>query len=224
MLRPRSKERPHPKDFIGYATDESLKLKLMSLLDSYRINRSEDYRWVDEAVEQGKFKSRIAGREWKDVRKELTKMATIPKSMPHLVRISRIRQIVLTTGQAFTVIFLVLMIMSVQKTYFGFLSGALPYFTFLTIASMAVSMLIKPLSDRKISLDLDEFNRTHPDRFTETKKELKAIVQDLIHEFKQHTRKNLDKVTFTLYNLDYEDIEVVKTPRMWRKYYSVRFR
>jgi hypothetical protein len=63
---------------------------LIFLLDGYRINRFENPGAVEKAVQKGDLGGEIA-RKWKEIRLRLDKMASLPASIPGIVRLTQVR-------------------------------------------------------------------------------------------------------------------------------------
>ena len=222
------KKQKDKKNQQGTIDPESI-TKLISLLDAYRILRFEDFRWIDKAVDEKKLLPQFS-RDWKNVRKVLWKMATVPRDIKFVKTLQQLRSIVLFVGQTLFFGFLFIVILStLGLPQMAFFQPYIVYLGIVAIASFIVTIVARPLIDGKISFSVSNFYKEHPQRFEKRRTFLKKYVQMQIDAFRTWTLKNpddinLEKTEIKLYNVDYSGIRIHKPVRWYRKFYVVKLK
>ncbi len=194
---------------------------LILLLDGYRINLFENPATVDKAIQKGALGGEIAGK-WKEIRLSLDKMASVPASIPGVVRLTRVRIVFRFLTSVYTSVALILVVARfVLRLSYG------PFGEWLVISTVGVvpaAWLIGELANYRIAKKVEEFFEKNPKRLEGIRSDLKRTVQSLLYTlFHQIRRTGQDpkKLAFKIYNVDYEGIEVVRMPSRWAKYYLV---
>jgi len=213
-----------PKNTAIITDEVSSLINVISLLDSYRINRCEDFRWVDNSIKKGKFGQKFR-RVWKDARKILCKIARMPSSSRYIVRLMKIREFILFFGFAFPTTFMALsLIYAVSPSSLPWqpFPGFLSFIAILAFAIMLLTIIIPRYIDRKIAIFMEKFYQKDPAKYGNLHAQLKFIVQDLIfHVCRSIECLNHDPTKFRikLYNIDYGGIRLLKKPSRVRKFY-----
>jgi hypothetical protein len=196
-------------------------VSLIFLLDGYRINRFENPGAVERAVKNGDLGADIAGK-WKNIRLSLDQMASLPASIPGIVRLTKVRITFRFLASIYTVVALVLVVARfvLRLTYgqFG------EWFVISTVAVVPIAWVIGELANYRIAKKVEEFFKKNPKSLEEIRSNLKTTVQTLLFTlFHQIRRAGQDpkKFAFKMYNADYQGIEVVGMPNRWANYYLV---
>jgi hypothetical protein len=194
---------------------------LIFLLDGYRINRFENPAPVEKAIGRGDLGGEIS-RKWKEIRPSLDTMASLPASIPGVVRLTQVRIAFRFLASAYTAVALMLVVARfVLRLSYG------EFGEWLVISAagvIPVAWLVGELANYRIAKRVEEFFENNPRSLEEIRSELKKTVQSLLYTlFHQIRRAGQDskKFAFKMYNADYEGIEVVGMPTRWAKYYLV---
>jgi len=195
--------------------------ELIFLLDGYRINRFESPQAIERTVEKGALGQEIAGK-WRNIRSNLDEMASVPGSIPGVVRLTKIRIGFRFLASTYTLLALMLVVARfILHEDYG------QWGTWLVISTVAVvptAWIIAELANYRIAKRVEEFFGKHPQSLEKIRSDLKRTVQSLIFSlFHQIRRSGKDpkRQAFRIYNVDYEGIEVVQRPSRWVKYYLV---
>lgn len=224
--------------------------ELIIFLDGYRVHHYEEPKWIERLVKAGRLGYRFR-QEWDDVKHMLHKMAALPKSMHHLLRLAKLQSFVRFLGYLVSAFTFALMGISLfffwgrnpegLQTLVTILSyAAIPLVSFILLASVG-----PPYLGHRIYKELDRYRTQNPERFREFEARLKTLVQDLIDSLSNEiNRRRLEEkkeekgdqkrgkfqqksskgeFTFELFNPDYDGIQIRRKPRWLRKYYSVVF-
>lgn len=194
---------------------------LIFLLDGYRINRFENPAAVEKAVQRGDLGGEIA-RNWKEIRLSLDKMASLPASIPGVVRLTQVRIVFRFLASIYVCAALILVVARfvLQLSYGQF--GEWLVISVLGVAPTA--WVIAELANYRIAKKVEELFEENPRSLEEVRSDLKRTVQSLLYAlFHQIRRRGQDpkKFAFKIYNADYEGIEVVGMPTRWARYYLV---
>jgi len=200
-------ERSEEKSKLYEAKNLNTLKNVIFLLDGYRIHHYEEIGWVDRAVEAGDlgWKFRM---EWDDVRSLLMDMATLPKSLVHLLRWANMQSYLKLLGLIVSTLGIGLIGISLFL-FWGRQPGALSWtvtiLTYLSvpiIAGMVISFIGPILIARRIFNELDRYRQAHRERFNQYALRLKTIVQNLIdsliHSSKKGTVKPKEGPPFSL--------------------------
>ncbi|MFX1404807.1 MAG: hypothetical protein ACFE9D_10140 [Promethearchaeota archaeon] len=220
------KKQKDKKNKQGTIDPESI-TKLIGLLDAYRILRFEDFRWIDKAVDEKKLLPQFS-RDWKNVRKVLWKMATVPHEIKFVKTLQQLRSIILFVGQTIFFAFLFIVILStLGLPQMALFQPYILYLGIIAIASFILTLVARPLIDGKISFTVTNFYKEHPQRFEKRRAFLKKYVQMQIDAFRTWALKNpddidLEKTEIKLYNVDYSGIRIYKPVKWHRKFNVVK--
>jgi hypothetical protein len=196
-------------------------VELIFLLDGYRINRFENPDAVERTVEKGALGGDIAGK-WKEIRASLDEMASVPGSLPGVVRLTQVRIGFRFLASMYTAAALMLVVARfVLRVEYGLLGE---WLVISTVAVVPIAWVIAELANYRIAKRVEEFFKKNPRSLEAIRSNLKRTVQSLLFTlFHQIRRAGQDpkKFAFKMYNVDYEGIEVVRMPSRWVKYYLV---
>jgi len=206
--------------------------KLITLFDSYRIHRCEDFRWVDKAVNDGKLKKRFAN-EWKKHRKILSKMASLPRTLPNVKRLIKIRLVVRSLAAVYislaAIFFMANVLIRNSNLSISVPDFSSPAFFLIAITSVGALILSSMLNlfvNWRVALALDKYVKEHPEKLKVHRRRLKVIVQNLIYEAIRRIKElhELDNDTIELYTTEYESIDVVEEPKRTRNYFIAKLK
>jgi hypothetical protein len=227
MAKDKKKQKDGKKQEV--AIDPESITKLISLLDAYRILRFEDFRWIDKAVDEKKLLPQFS-REWKEVRRVLWKMATVPHDIKFVKTLQKLRAIVLFIGQTIFISFLFIVILStLGLPQMALFQPFILYIGLIAIGSFIMTIVARPLIDGKISLTVNNFYKEHPQRFEKHRAFLQKYVQIQINAFRTWAMNNPDdvdveKTEIKLYNVDYSGIRIHKSVAWYRRFYVVKLK
>jgi len=176
---------------------ETLK-SLIFMIDAYRIHHYEEIAWVDRAVERGDLGWRFR-YEWDELRKILMDMATVPKSLLHLLKWANIQSYLKLIGLIMSTIMIGLVGISLfffwgrQPGSLAWATTILSYVAVPLIAALIVSFAGPPLIARKIYRELTLYRDAHPEKFVKYEPRLKQIVQNLIDSLVYAVKKGRGK-------------------------------
>lgn len=194
--------------------------KMIFLVDGYRIGRCEDFRWVNKTAR------REIGRKiyckWEELEKILFKLARVPKDLPKIPNLVKIRMLIAYSSLIFPSMFLFLffnqilfkkslIIPSFVVMFFG--GGAI--ITYLLVQILCLYI------DYKISKMVSAYWNEHPEKYHLARLRLKSFVQFLIDELSncEVNSESSRGHRISLFNVDYDGIKILKKPRAWRKFY-----
>lgn len=194
---------------------------LIFLLDGYRVNRFENPGGVEKAVRSGGLSGEVS-RKWNEIRPSLDEMASLPASIPGVVRLTQIRITFRFLASAYTSAALILVVARfVLRLSYGELGE---WLVISAVGVVPIAWLIGELANYRIAKKVEKFFEDNPKSLEEIRSELKKTVQSLLYTlFHQIRRAGQDpkKFAFKMYNADYEGIEAVSMPTRWAKYYLV---
>jgi hypothetical protein len=194
---------------------------LIFLLDGYRVNRFENPAAVEKAVRKGDLGGEIS-RKWKEIRPSLDKMASLPASIPGVVRLTQVRIAFRFLASAYTSAALMLVVARfVLRLSYGEFGE---WFVISAAGVVPVAWLIGELANYRIAKKVEESFEKNPRSLEVIRSDLKKTVQTLLYTLFRHIRRagqDPKKFAFKMYNADYEGIEVVRMPTRWAKYYLV---
>jgi len=163
---------------------ETLK-SLIFMIDAYRIHHYEEIAWVDRAVDRGDLGWRFR-YDWDELRKILVDMATVPKSLLHLLKWANIQSYLKLLGLIVSTIMIGLIGLSLfffwgrQPGSLAWTTTILSYLAVPLIAILIVSFAGPALIARKIYAELSNYRETHPEKFARYEPRLREVVQNLI--------------------------------------------
>lgn len=176
---------------------ETLK-SLIFMLDGYRIHHYEEIAWVDRVVDRGDMGWRFRS-EWDELRKILIDMATVPKSLLHLLKWADIQAYLKFIGLVMSTAMIALVGVSLfffwgkQPANLALTTTILSYLAVPLIAILIVSFAGPPLIARKIYRELDKYREAHPEKFARYAPRLRETVQNLIDSLVDAVKKGKTK-------------------------------
>lgn len=170
-------------------------MALIFLLDGYRIHHYEEIGWVDKVVKAGDLGLSFR-KDWKDVRKILVRMATVPPSLIHLMKwavIQRSLQLTRLITSTFTLIIIgasLFFLWGRNPAGTSWIMLILQYIGIPLFVILIVTFFGPIIIARKIDSELSKFREKHPERFRESTSLLRVIVQKLIDSLAHHARSS----------------------------------
>lgn len=198
---------------------------LITLLDCYRINRYVQLDSTEKAVKSGKLEKFDV--KWREIRRILYKIASLPKLSASINKFVKIREgvkIIETAGSYLFVLGLGVFVLSYFKVCPKWLEPAYVYVGLPALIALLGTRLTTEFLNRKIALEIEDFSNNHPKKSRFLRARLRNIAQDLINKLGKHIkdrREDADKYKIDLYNTDYEGIKILKSPGTLRKHYTV---
>jgi hypothetical protein len=192
--------------------------KMITVVDSHRINLFLSVKHVDNEIEQVKLKDEIK-KEWKRVREKMVKMANASLNIPLLKKIAKIREVLR---------FIVWSIVFIAFATFMFtmIVGIGDFSIIWITASIAllILMALEPIFNYVIAKSVEKYYLENAQRFEGTKHQLKIFAQQLIYALKEEMQKakeSSEDNPIKIYNIDYQRIKVKKNPTLWRRHYVI---
>lgn len=206
--------------------DLQILMELVEILDSYRVHRYVDIRPVNEAIKKGKLKKEIASK-WEKIQPTLVKMASVTASIPGVIKLVKIRDLInflslIFLTSAFALIAMRLLFRSVPNPGFEFWEELIfPN----TLALMFIALIAKVIINRKIGFKIENFYREKGSRELDSNDiRLKECIQDFINILSNQVKRihfEPEKCIMQVYKIDYRKIRVIEEPSRFRKYYTV---
>jgi hypothetical protein len=198
--------------------------RLITIIDGYRINRCTELGRIEKDIQADKVGSKIA-QEWKDIRRLLYKVASVPRTIPKAVKLTKMRiTIRFLTFAYFAVAFILIMpILFFNSPFIELPPGVYGIISMIAVVSVIAERFSDHFLNWKIAVEIDNYYKSHPEKFRFLRLQLKKIVQDLINTLSKHVKdRNEDpkKHAFILYNIDYEGITITRNPGRLTKYYT----
>lgn len=164
---------------------ETLK-DIIFLLDGYRVHHYEELGWADRAIKVGEMGYKFK-QDWKNIRKILTGMAEVPKSLMYLFKLAKVQMLL-----RFISLVLSSVTMLVIGLTFFFYWGKNPtgtawvmfilrYLGIPLVIGFVLSFIGPPLIARKIYRKLDEYREERPEKFERYNRILRTTIQKLIY-------------------------------------------
>jgi hypothetical protein len=153
------------------------------------------------------------------------KMARVTSSIPGLIRLARIQsyfEILWQVSVPIMFIFLFVGIMAPDVPIIGLIS---PYVMIIAFTSLFTGLFSRFLIGNRIGRSIHAYYDKNPDAHKLREAEVRKAVQLLIDELSRYlliTGEDPEDHEVALGMVDYQNIEVTKSPRPWRKYYIVK--
>lgn len=185
---------------------ETLK-SLIFMIDGYRIHHYEEIAWVDRAVDRGDMGWRFRS-DWDELRKILIDLATVPKSLLHLLKWADAQAYLKFIGLIMSTVMIALVGASLfffwgrQPANLALTTTVLSYLAVPLIAILIISFAGPPLIARKIYGQLSEYREAHPEKFTRYAPRFRETVQNLIDSLTDAIKKGKVKPTESLSRRD----------------------
>ena len=171
---------------------------LIFMLDGYRVHHYEEIAWVDRAVDRGDMGWRFRN-DWDEVRKILVDLATVPKSLVHLLKWADVQGYLKFIGLIMSTVIIAMVGISFfffwgrQPGNLALITTLLSYLAVPLIAVLIVSFAGPLLIARKIYGELSRYREAHPEKFTRYEPRLKETVQNLIDSLVDAVKKDKAK-------------------------------
>jgi len=193
-------------------------------IDAYRSHIYYNLSFVDDMVKKGTLGDSF-GENWKKLKYKLIKMARAATSHPDSIRLARYQSYTEGVWQvAVPIVFIVLIVglFAPRTPIIGFIA---PYIMIIAFSAMIIGLLGRYLLGAKIAKSIDKYFIDNPDAQQLRSDELKIVIQNLINLLRQILYLEDEDPKDHLVGLgivDYDHIEIVKTPKPWRQYYLVQ--
>jgi diacylglycerol kinase len=192
--------------------------KMITVVDSYRINLFLSVKHIDNEIGQVKLKSEVK-KEWKRVREKMVKMANASLNIPLLKKIAKIRETLRFITWSIVFLAFVTFILTM-------IVGAGDFSIIWITASIVllILMILEPIFNYAIAKNVEKYYLENVQRFEQTKDQLKSFAQQLIFTLKEEMRKareSSENNPIKIYNIDYQRIKVKKNPALWRRHYII---
>lgn len=163
---------------------ETLK-DIIFLLDSYRVHHYEELYWADRVIKAGEMGYKFR-KDWKNIRKILTSMAEVPKSLTYLFKLAKVQMLFRFIGLALSSVTMIIIGLSFffywgrHPTGMAWIMSFLRYLGIPLVIGFVLSFAGPPLIARKIHRELDEYRDAHSEKFERYNRILRKTVQRLI--------------------------------------------
>jgi hypothetical protein len=198
--------------------------KVIYNVDAYRSHVFYDISWVDALV-----KRRCLGREfsnnWKDIHRNLMKMARVTSSIPGLIRLARIQSYFETLWQVSVPIMFILLFASIMAPNIPIIGVIAPYVMIIAFTSLFTGLFSRFLIGHRIGERIRAYFDENPEAYSLRESEVRKAVQLLIDELSRYlliTGEDPEDHVVAIGKVDYQNIEITKAPKPWRKYYIVK--
>jgi len=198
---------------------------LITLLDCYRIDRYVELDSMEKAIKDGKL-GKFDVR-WKEIRRILYKIGSLPKLSATIDKLLKIRErvkILAMIGAYLFVFGLGVFVLTFFSACPEWLKHTYAYVAMPSIIIILGTRLADEYISRKIALEIENLSKTHSKKFRFLRERLKEIAQELIDHLGNSIKdrnEDADEYKIDLYNTDYAGIKVVKRPGTLRKHYTV---
>ena len=198
--------------------------KVIYNVDAYRSHVFYDVSWVVPLV-----KRRTLGREfsnnWKDIHRNLIKMARVTSSIPGLIRLARIQSYFEILWQVSVPIMFIFMFVSIIAPGIPIIGLISPYVMIIAFTSLFTGLFSRFLIGNRIGKRIHAFYDENPEAHKLREIEVRKTVQLLIDELRRYlliTGEDPEDHEVALGMIDYQNIEITKNPKPWRKYYIAK--
>ncbi|MFW9963578.1 MAG: hypothetical protein ACFFCX_08445 [Candidatus Sifarchaeia archaeon] len=198
--------------------------KVIYHIDAYRSHVYYNLSFVDDMVENGTLGESFS-QSWKNLRRKLIKMAKAATSNPDTIRLARYQSYTEGIWQVAVPVVFVILIVGLIAPQAPLIGVIAPYIMIAAFASMIVGLLGRSILGTRISRNIDKYFIENPDAQQLRSDELKGVIQGLINLLREILYYEDEEPKDHLVGIgivDYEHIEIVKTPRPWRQYYLVQ--
>jgi hypothetical protein len=171
---------------------------LIFMIDGYRVHHYEEIAWADRAVDRGDMGWRFRN-DWDEIRRILEDMATVPKSLLHLLKWANVQGYLKFIGLIMSTIIIAMVGISFfffwgrQLGNLALITTLLSYLAVPLIAVLIVSFVGPLLIARKIYGELSRYRQAHPEKFARYEPRLKETVQNLIDSLAGAIKKDKAK-------------------------------
>jgi len=198
--------------------------KVIYAVDAYRSHVYYDLSWVIPLVEGGNLGRQFA-ENWKDLQRKLIKMASITGNIPGLIRLARLQNLFEALYQIAVPVMFVTLFAGIFAPGLEIVRTVAPYAAVFGFSTMIIGLLSRFFIGQRIGKRVDAYFVQNPEAQKLRALDVRDAVQGLIDELRRYlsiTDESPEKQLVGIALLDYQNIEVVKKPRPWRKYYLVR--
>ncbi len=193
-------------------------------IDAYRSHVYYNLSFVDKMVDQGTLGEQF-GQNWKRLRRNLIKMAKSATSHPESIRLARYQSYTEGLYQVAVPIVFVVLIIGLVAPQTPIIGAIAPYIMIIAFSSMIIGLLGRYILGNRIGKNIDKYFIDNPDAQVLRSGELKSIIQNLINLLRQilfYEDEDPKDHLVGVGIVDYDHVEIVKSPRPWRQYYLVQ--
>ncbi|MHA3964139.1 MAG: hypothetical protein AM325_011455 [Candidatus Thorarchaeota archaeon SMTZ1-45] len=193
-------------------------------IDAYRSHIYYNLSFVDDMVEKGTLGEGF-GQNWKNLRRKLIKMAKAATSNPDTIRLARYQSYTEGIWQVAVPIVFVVLIIGLIAPQTPIIGAIAPYIMITAFAAMIIGLLGRYILGLQISRRIDKYFIDNPEAQQLRSDELKMVIQGLINLLREILYYEDEEPKDHLVGLgivDYDYVEIVKTPKPWRQYYLVQ--
>ncbi len=164
---------------------ETLK-DIIFLLDGYRIHHYEELDWADKVIKAGEMGHKFK-QDWRNIRKILTNMAEVPKSLTYLLKLAKVQMLLRFVALVLSSVTMIIIALTFfffwgkNPTGIGSVMFILRYLGIPLLIGFVLSFIGPPLIARKIYRKLDEYRGEQPEKFERYDRILKRTIQRLIY-------------------------------------------
>ncbi|MGV9168438.1 MAG: hypothetical protein ACOC38_00665 [Promethearchaeia archaeon] len=198
--------------------------KAIYAIDGYRQHAFYELTHIDKMVENRTL-GRKFGEIWKPLRRKMVKMARVTSSIPGLLRLATIQTYTEALWQIPIPILFIMLFVGLLFPDIPFIGPIAPYVMIITFAAVLIGVGARYIIGGMISKRIDNFFEQNPEVNKGREKEIRKAVQLLIEQLRRYIRYQNEDPEDHLVGvglLDYNNIEVVKDPKPWRKHYLVK--
>jgi hypothetical protein len=193
-------------------------------IDAYRSHIYYNLSFVDKMVDNGTLGDEFE-QNWKKLKRKLIKMAKAATSHPANLRLAKYQSYTEGTYQIAVPIVFVVLIIGLVAPQTPVIGAIAPYIMIIAFSAMIIGLLGRYILGARIGKNIDKYFIDNPDAQVFRSDELKSVIQGLINLLRQiiffedeDPKDHLVGIGI----LDYDHIEIVKSPRPWRQYYLVQ--
>jgi hypothetical protein len=205
--------------------------ELIFFLDSYRVLQYTEFAYIEKMVNEGRLGNRFK-EDWDSIKKLLTKMATLPRDMRHLIGLAKIQQIMnFISNITYPLVLLLLAVLFFMTWGRNFestrqITSILGYVSVPIIATILTAKIVPIFIGKRISDELRRHREKNLERYQTYENQIKNIVQELInslsYELKKRARSNKEnRLIIRVFNTDYYGIRIIRGQSWFRKFYEV---
>lgn len=198
--------------------------KVIYTLDAYRSHVFYDVSWIDRLVKSSSL-GREFGENWKDLRRNLVKMASITGSIPGLVRLARFQNGFEALWQVSVPVMFLVLFAGIFAPSVEIIRTVAPYIAVVGFTTLIIGLLSRFLIGNRIGKRIEAYFEQNQEAQKLRGVVVRDAVQGLIEELRRYlsiTNELPEKHLVGVVLLDYENLQAVKKPRPWRKYYLVK--
>ena len=191
-------------------------IKVITLLDGYRINKFKDPTKIGNSVKAGQMGNKVK-RNWDKIYKSLYDLTGITSRIPNAMKYLKYHQFLnLLIGVIFSLSIL-MFVVTFALNISWVIGGSL------FICGLGVFIILRSYFSKKIALSIDEYMQKNPETFKGHLSFIKGFVQELISDLRRFfkmARINPANHPFNLYKTDYVGIAITKNTSRRKSAYT----